>query len=633
MEWIAVSEWFSQTSRTYPTKTAIEWADRGLSYSELEEEAAQVGAILSSQSGWAQEAVVAILTDSPFDLITSIIGILKAGGAFVPIDTTAPPSRIATLLEEALPSYILHSPRYADLALRLSTAVLSKPDTLCLSELEESLRGVTAADSQVAQQKPDAMCYLYFTSGSNGKPKAVAGRLKAIDHFVRWEIEKFAVGPDSRISQIANVAFDAYLKDAFVPLCAGATMCVPEDRAIVWQPEAFADWLDESRITHLHCVPSIFRSLLQAQLATDRFQSLQYVLLAGEPVLASDVDRWMEVFGERIRLVNLYGPSETTLIKLFHVVTPADRRARVVPIGRPMPDTAALIVDETSTPCPPRVVGEIWIRTPYRTHGYYRREDLTDEAFIVNPFTGDPNDFIYKTGDYGRIREDGEFEFSGRADGQVKINGARIELGEIEDVLRRSDLVRDAVVLPINKPTVSSLRAFVVMDDRGTVDELARHVSEWLPSYMIPADFVRLPELPKTATGKVDRKALLSIPEPTAISGGQKALTPLQRDIAGIWAAVLKKPDIQAGDNFFQIGGHSLTIFQVMSRIRQKFSVEMSVADMFVAPTLEMYSARVQQLLECDRQAMPDRYESAGFETYNGGGKKLPELTTVKQEE
>jgi amino acid adenylation domain-containing protein len=619
MTWTPVSEWFRQTSRIFPEKPAISWSGRRLTYGELDEDSGRLAAALAGDAGWTQEAVVVILADSPFHLAASILGILKAGGAFAPVDRLAPPARLAVMLEEAHPAYILVSPEYAGLAHELSNAAPSRPKVLRLSDAERACPRPewSGGGLHVApEHRPDALCYIYFTSGSSGRPKAIAGRLKAIDHFVRWEIETFRVGADSRVSQLADVAFDAYLKDAFVPLCAGGTMCVPEDRAIVWRPDAFADWIDASGITHLQCVPSMFRSLLAARLTADRFPALEHVLLAGEPLLPSDVDRWMGVFGERIRLANLYGPSETTLIKLFHMVTPEDRTARTVPIGKPMQGAAVLVMDETAAPCRPGVVGEIWIRTPYRTHGYYRREDLSSEVFVPNPLTGDPADLVYRTGDLGRIRDDGELEFYGRADGQVKIRGARIELSEVENVISRCRGVREAVVLLHDGDAGPALHAFVVLQGDVGIDQITRHVADWLPSYMIPSEFAALEEIPRTASGKADRKALRSMASTEAPSGAPETLTPLQQEIAAIWAAVLRKPDIRLRDNFFRLGGHSLMIFQVMARIRQRFSIEIPVADMFLAPTLEAYAEKAEQALQT--AVLGDDHDPAGIRALNG---------------
>jgi amino acid adenylation domain-containing protein len=610
MEWVPITEWLSRTTRMVSAKTAIEWGSRSATYHELERESDRIADVLFTQDGWKEESIVGILSASPFRLLSSIVGTLKAGGAFAPIDPLSPSKRIAAMLEKISPDCLLVDPERRELAVSLSKRLASKPRVFCGEEDQQLERAVaTQKLFTKIEPNPEALCYLYFTSGSSGSPKAIAGRLKAIDHFVRWEIETFDVGPDSRVSQLAHAAFDAYLKDVFVPLCAGGTVCAPEDRNMVWQPDAFADWLDATRITHLHCVPSMFRSLLAANLNSDRFPDLRYVLLAGEPLLPSDADTWMTIFGERIRLVNLYGPSETTLIKLFHIVNESDRHARSVPIGRAMPGAAALVVDDSLAPCEPGILGEIWIRTPFRSRGYLNDIELTNEVFVPNPFTGDADDIIYKTRDYGRIREDGELEFLGRADGQVKIRGARIELNEIEDCLRRCHAVQDAAVIVTGDEREKSLRAFLVLGAGETTESVVRHASEWLPPYFIPSDFTVLESLPKTATGKVDRKTLTAMANKVREKSLRaEPLTALQEEISKIWVDVLKVSHVLSVDNFFHIGGHSLAILQVLTRLRQKFDIEMSIADMFVAPTLESFSRKVEQAMENNRSA----YESEG---------------------
>src|SRR6185436_8849290 len=231
-------------------------------------------------------------------------------------------------------------------------------------KLEEAAAGRPAALSS-----PDDPCSIYFTSGSMGRPKAILGRLKGIAHFARWEAEALGVKRGTRVSRLASPSFDGFLKDAFVPLCAGGVVCSPESRGLVLEPSRLIDWVDVEKVEVLHLVPSVLRSILNEKLDAECFAALKWVVLAGEPLLPADVRRWREIFGDRVRLVNLYGPTETTVTKLFHFVEAADSERPSVPIGKPMPGAAAMIVGSGGQLCKPGVVGEIYISTPYRALG------------------------------------------------------------------------------------------------------------------------------------------------------------------------------------------------------------------------------------------------------------------------
>jgi amino acid adenylation domain-containing protein len=433
---------------------------------------------------------------------------------------------------------------------------------------------------------PDDRSYVFFTSGSTGAPKGIVGRLQAIDHFVRWEIETFGLGEAVRVSQLTTPAFDAVLRDLFVPLCSGGTACAPESREVLLDPRRLADWIDEAGLHLLHCVPSLFRRLLSQDLGPERFPTLRHVLLAGEPLAPADVKRWTEVFGGRIELVNLYGPSETTMTKLFYRVRPGDGELSAIPIGKPMRGAAALVLDDQGRPCSPGQVGEILIRTPFRSHGYWNRPDLTDQVFVPNPFGDNPADRVYRTGDWARVLEDGNFVFLGRADQQVKIRGVRIEPAEIEGLLRAHPAVRDAAVAAYQKkegePVLCAYLALRQPVEPGAWREL---LAGDLPEAMIPSHFVALEELPRTLTGKIDRRALPP-PEERATGEAEGPGTPVEELLAGIFKDVLQIERLGLRENFFERGGHSLLAIQVLARVQQAFEIDLPLGSLFEQPTV-----------------------------------------------
>lgn len=495
-----------------------------VSYDELERRSNQLARCLFGQ-GVVPGMPVVILAEDTTVVVTAMLAILKAGAAFVPIDARLPPARISAMLELVQPALVLVESAISTVLTRLDLPAAKRPTVLSLDTAETLAERIPGwplcakdwqrepTDTFTVDVAPDAFCYIFFTSGSTGVPKAIAGRLKAIDHFIRWEIETFGVGPGTRVSQLATPSFDAYLRDIFTPLCAGGTVCVPVERERVLAPGELAAWIEIRRIHLVHCVPTVFRLLLDDPGPADAMPELRWILLAGETVTPNDVSRWTQFCGERIRLANLYGPSETTMTKFCHQITVEDGTRRSVPIGRPIPGASAMVVDAEGEPCPHGTTGEILIRTPYRTLGYYKRPDLTAEVFIPSPrLEGDSEDLVYRTGDLGRVMEDGSFELIGRKDSQIKIRGIRVEPAEIEDRLRSMPGVTDAaVVARLDKWNAPALSAYVVAHGEPAATELRNWLAQVLPSVMIPATFVLIPALPRTITGKVDRNALLTI--------------------------------------------------------------------------------------------------------------------------
>ncbi|HUG37737.1 MAG TPA: condensation domain-containing protein, partial [Candidatus Limnocylindrales bacterium] len=362
---------------------------------------------------------------------------------------------------------------------------------------------------------------------------------------------------------------------------------------------------ERSRVQLIHCVPALFRTLLGLDLTEVSFPALRHVLLAGEVVLPADVRAWSARLGDRIELVNLYGPSETTMTKFVYRIRPGDAERPRIPIGRPIPGAAALVVNDKGRPCAPGQVGEIVIRTPFRSHGYLNRPELTREVFVPNPFGDDPTDLVYRTGDLGRVLDDGHFEFLGRKDFQVKILGVRVELEEIESRLRDHPGVVEAVVRALDGDGGrTALCAYVVAGDlEPDKAELRRHLAPHLPAYMIPSHFVFLERLPRTTTGKVNHQAL---PKPTggAATTDSRSLprTPEQELLLAVWMEVLAVDGMGIHDSFFEWGGHSLIATQALSRVRRIFGVDMPLRDLFEAASVADFAVRLRGAL-----ALPGR--------------------------
>lgn len=601
----SVHEMFSEAAERFAENVAIERLNKRVSYRELEENSNRLANFLAA-SGAAKGTRVAILAEDSIEIITAITGILKAGCVFVPLDSRSPRKRLQAMVAEVDPTWFVIESKFSESLNEIAAGLTSKARVLCVAKDDAAdehqgnlnhnsldyIKDYSAyhqTEKLHVESQPDDMCYIYFTSGSTGRPKGIAGRLKAIDHFIRWEIKTFDVNEKTRVSQLTGPAFDAFLRDAFVPLCAGGTVCVPGDRETMLDAGKLSEWIDRQQINMVHCVPSVFRAILSAELNPAYFSSLKYILMAGEPLLPVDVEKWMSVYGERVQLVNLYGPSETTMVKFFYFVKHTDRQQRFISIGKPMEGARALVVDEKGEICPQGTVGEIYIRTPFRTLGYYNRPELTAEVFIQNPFSDIPGDLVYKTGDLARILDDGNFEFLGRKDSQVKIRGVRVELTEIENLLRSHPSVKNVAVLDRDDATGNKfLCAYLVLSEDVEPRSLKEHLSQSLPEYMVPTSFVRMEALPLNVNGKVDRRALLAFSQNLDQQEREFVAprTPVEEVLARIWQQVLGVERVSVHDNFFESGGHSLLATQLFSRIRAELGVEAPLLTLFGAPTI-----------------------------------------------
>jgi amino acid adenylation domain-containing protein len=606
-----VQDLFEQTARSFPSDTAIAGKDKTITYHELECRANALANFLISR-GTAKGSIIAMILQDPFEAVTAILGILKAGCAFVSLDPELPLKRLEAMVEHISPAWLLLEAKFLKLGAKLAPCAGPEARLFCTdgqsvtagTVLPDSYAGSYQDNFDTGQpsivHEPDDISYLYFTSGSTGKPKPIAGRLKGIDHFIKWEIDTLGIDRGARVSWLLPLTFDGSLRDIFVPLCSGGSVCVPDGKQTILDAPRLIDWLNEQSINLVHCVPSLFRSIVNETIADTDFESLRYILMAGEPLLPSDVKRWTDTFGDRVQLVNLYGTSETTMAKFFYFVQAADTRRQSIPIGNPMPGARATVVDDGGKVCPPGVIGEILIRTPYRSLGYYKQPELTKQAFIQNPFSDDPDDIVYKTGDLGRVLENGDFEYLGRKDGQVKVRGVRVELGEVENVLRRHEAVDDVAV--IDQEDLSGnkiLCAYLVLRSQVSLGELSGHTAEYLPGYMVPSAFIVMDVLPRTISGKVNRRALPSANQALESQRREHVAprTAVEEMIAAIWMRVLGLKSISIHDSFFQLGGHSLLATQIASRIRHVFQVELPLQALFEAPTIAKLAQKIEDSL------------------------------------
>jgi amino acid adenylation domain-containing protein len=590
-----------------PEAVAIEWRDRQRTYAQLEAHSNQIAHTLR-QLGCGTGDVVALLLRDPMEHIAAVIGTMKAGGVFVTLDAADPLARLQTLAQCAQPSWWVAEHDTAAVLHELATALNATPRGVELGEAEVAGLTPLAANANPLQPPANAdACYIFFTSGSTGQPKPILGRSQSLAQFIDWEIEAFALDQRCRVSQLTASTFDAFLRDVFVPLCAGGTVCVPPQPKLA--PDELLQWLEASRVSHVHCVPSLLRAVLgyaqEGQEALPGLAALQRVCLSGEQVLTATVQAWHQAFGGRIELVNFYGASETTMIRCWHRITADDVARGYIPVGQPIGHTQAIVLDEHGQPCPPGVPGEIWLRSRYLTLGYYRDEARTAEVFVRNPLRPHDDERVYRSGDIGTLLDDGSLRCLGRRDGQVKVNGVRIEVGEVENALLAHPRVSEAaVVAQQSADGVTRLSAYVVAPETSD-DDLRQHLAQRLPGTMLPQRISVLDALPLTSSGKVDRKALLAL-EDTSEQAQAEYVAPAtdtERTVAELYGQVLGRERVGRDDDFFALGGHSLQALMVLARVRKALNVEVALRSLFEERTVQRLAKVVDELIAARQQS------------------------------
>lgn len=578
-----VLETFLEIAERTAERIAVEQGSSRRTYAELARAARKLATCLK-HAGIRPGDIVAVTGERSFNLVTGLLGVMFSGGVLFTLDPALPPLRRELLLAESSAAYILETPLPgAAGAFRLVPTSRGKDGESRVLDLAGA-----APLHEITARQPDDPTYIFFTSGSTGKPKAILGRYKGVNHFIHWQRTTFGITAQERVAQLTGLSFDPFLRDLFLPLTSGATLCVP--------PPALApldelSWLADAQVTLLHIVPARARFWLN-HLAEPPSLRVRHTFFAGEPLPGDLVTRWRALCPPGSKVVNLYGPTETTLAKSYFVV-PHEPKAGVQPIGVPQPETQLLVVNAADQLCGIGEPGEIVIRTPFRTLGYLNPPPAEAARFRVNWWTGDPSDLVFRTGDRARYLHDARVYLFGRADSQVKIDGVRVELHEIEAVLAGHPGVQECMVITRKlDPEENQLVAYVVLATPApTIDELRHFLFARLLPVMVPAAFIRVDALPRLPGGKLDRTAL-ALPTADSIGAASRSTfrapgTELELTVAAIWQELLNLDRIGVGDNFFELGGHSLLAMQLLARLTARFGIHISLRDFFAAPSVQ----------------------------------------------
>jgi amino acid adenylation domain-containing protein len=587
----SISQWFTEQAERTPTAIALEYADQQVTYRELNERTNQIAHRLS-RIGARGEALVGVCIERSLEQIVAILGVLKAGAAYVPLDPTYPKARLDFILQDIQATVVLtveHLVRMFDNCDEQIVFVCIDTDWPPLeSESKENL-------PRLVEGMTDHPAYVIYTSGSTGAPKGVVITQRNLLHSTAARVNYYHE-PVEKFLLLSSFSFDSSVAGIFWTLCSGGTLVLqPEDSGR--HQRLIAEQIAERKVSHLLALPSLYRLILEEARAT-QLDSLRVAIMAGEACPPDLVKRHYGLIPQ-VALFNEYGPTEATVWSTVYA-WPGDSSDASVSIGRPIPNTQIYILDKNLNPAPIGVRGELYIGGGGISRGYLRRPGITAERFVPHPFSTEPGARLYKTGDIARYKSDGNIEFEGRLDYQVKVRGYRIELGEIEAVLRQHTSVGEvAVVIREDTPGDQRLVAYVVGNrGRASATELRSYLADKLPSYMTPSIFVSLDKLPLTTSGKIDRTAL-PIPDLTRPDLAGEFIaprTPIEALLAGMWSDLLGVERIGINDNFFDLGGHSLLATRVISQIRATLQVEIPLVSLFKAPTVSGLASTIAQI-------------------------------------
>ncbi|NEQ48313.1 MAG: amino acid adenylation domain-containing protein [Leptolyngbya sp. SIOISBB] len=581
---LSLQEIFEAQVTETPEAIALLTLDRQISYQQLNESANQLAHWLQHTSGIGVEDRIGVCLRRSPDLILTLLGILKTGAAYVPIDPNYPAERQRWMLSDARVTMLITQQAIAESIYAESNAEIK---TVCLEQVRSQL-ATQATTNPSVRKALDNLAYLIYTSGSTGTPKGVMNTHHGLLNRLHWMWRTYPFAPDEVCCQKTSMSFVDAVAEIFTPLLQGVPLLLTPDE-IANDPAQLVPFLAQHRVSRIVMVPS----LLQAILSVPQVSQLAHLKLwisSGEALSAELVQRFRQIFPHAV-LLNLYGCSEVAADATWATVSAGE----IETIGHPIANTAIYLLDAALQPVPIGVVGEIYVGGAALARGYWQQPGWTADRFLPHPFATKPSERLYRTGDLGRYQSNGQIEFVGRADQQVKLRGYRIELGEIAAVLSRYADVETAIAhIQPDANGQPQLVAYGVPKAGKSLDvqQWRSFLQEQVPSWMVPAAFAELPDLPRLPNGKVNRRAL----QPVTVS--QRAYEPPRTDIeqqlAQIWTAVLGVAPIGIHDDFFALGGHSLLATQVQSRIRDGLQVELPLRCLFTAPTLSQLAQYVE---------------------------------------
>lgn len=586
-----------------PNAIAVICGEQELTYQELNERANRLAGYLISL-GVQPDALVGVCITRSLDMVVAILGVIKAGGAYLPLDPAYPVDRLYFILDDASARIVIT--QSALIGLFQNRGITA----ICLDVDEQEIFLRFPATKPETTVTAENLVYVIYTSGSTGKPKGVMIRHSSLVNFIDVACSALDVNPEDIYLQSATIAYALSVRQLMVPLVVGATIVVASSNE-TGDPLELFNLIKRRNITLMDMVPSFWRSCMQrlSELPTDEQttlldNSLRRIVSIGEALMPDLPRDWADRFGQQVNLVNIFGQTETTgVVATYPIPHDIQAGSGIVPIGRSASHTKLYILDPNLQPVPDGDVGELCVSNPCLAKGYLNRPALTAEKFIPNPFNDGFSERLYRTGDLARCRPDGNIEFLGRSDQQIKIRGQRLEIGEVEATLGRHPSVRDCVVIVRgDNPDEKFLAAYVVISpgSRLTPVKLKVFIRKSLPEYMVPAVFVFLDALPLNPNGKINR---LALPDPKDLGANEQALrgdivpprNHIEKTIAHIWQDFIKLDRVGIHDNFFDLGGDSLMAVRILTRIERDLGVRLPLTSLFRSATIAQLAELVSR--------------------------------------
>lgn len=596
----SIQELFEQQVAQNPDAVAVVFNNQQLTYRELNGRANQLANYLQ-KFGVKPEVLVGVYLERSIETFIAVLAVIKAGGAYLPLAPEYPQERIAWMLKDAKPFVIL-SQEYLKEKLAGSSIKIIYLDTKW-DDIDRQSK-----ENLPIQTTPENAVYTIYTSGSTGKPKGVVctyGGL--VNTYLAWQkANLLPAGDDNCYLQMASFSFDVFTGDLIKALCSGARLVIcPKE--LLLHPKQLYQLMVHEKITCADFVPAVLNNLVDYLERTDRDLAFVKLLIVGsDRWYVKDCQRVKKLCGSNTKLINAYGVSEATIDSTYFEIDELNLSSdRLVPIGRPFPNTQIFLLDNNLQPVPIGVWGEIYLGGSSLARGYLNNSELTKEKFIDNPFSNQQstinNQRLYKTGDKARYLPDGNIEFLERIDNQVKIRGFRIELTEIETAINQYSSIKQGVVIAKEDTSSSKyLVAYLVLNETETnreivIDRLRNYLKEKLPDYMIPVVWQVITELPLTANGKIDRLALQNIKVQNKQATLALTSNKQERIILGIWQQILERDNIDLNDNFFDVGGHSLLLAQVQEKLEKSLSINIAITDLFKYPSVSSLANYLNQ--------------------------------------
>jgi amino acid adenylation domain-containing protein len=587
---LCLHQLIEQQARRTPDRVALRFEQHSLTYAELDRRADRLARHLSSL-GAGPDVLVGLFVERSLEMVVGILGALKAGAAYVPMDTSYPQERLGFMLSDASLALVLTQRTL------VSNLPESAAQVVCLDEFEWN--GAQAATQNEARVRPEHLAYVIYTSGSTGRPKGVCVEHRNIVNYVLGVADRLQLEAGMSYATVSTIAADLGNTVLFPALVTGGCLhIISQERA---ESQALlSDYFSREKIDVLKIVPSHLAAL-QSGNNPEQVMPARCLILGGE---ASRLDRIeaLRALSPKCEIYNHYGPTETTVgVLTYHARAQLpDTRSGTLPLGRPLPNSRVYLLDGEGRPLPIGEQGEVCIGGRGVARGYLNRPDLTAEKFVPDPFSPDLDARLYRTGDLARYLPDGNIEFCGRIDHQIKLHGYRVELGEIEAALRDQDAVQDAVVLAREDESgEKQLVACVSAREPLTPATLREHLKARLPQYMVPSAFVLMENLPLTRNGKIDRQALAGLPfenvEPEHAFVGPRTET--EKALAAIWGQLLKVESIGIDDDVFDLGAHSLQAMKALTQIRDAFDVNLALRNLFEHPTIAGLAEAIDRLV------------------------------------